>query len=229
MEHTPELQEFIMSLFVEQAKREKQQKIERYRRLNCFVRPGQILFVGSSLMEQFPVNELTMDLALPYTIYNRGIGGFTTQELAQVLDVCVYDVKPSHIFINIGTNDLNEADYSVEALISRYEDILRKIRQNLPNAKLHLLAYYPVNEPVGLTDPFMGQIFRQRTNGRITEANAAIRELAERTGSDYYDFNDGITDDAGNLKAEYTVEGMHMYADGYMQVLKRMLPILKSL
>ena len=229
MEHTPELQEFIMSLFVEQAKREKQQKIERYRRLNRFVRPGQILFVGSSLMEQFPVNELTMDLELPYTIYNRGIGGFTTQELVQVLDVCVYDVKPSHIFINIGTNDLNDADYSVEALISRYEDILRQIRQNLPDAKLHLLAYYPVNEPVGLTDPFMGQMFRQRTNSKIAEANAAIRELAERTGANYYDFNDGITDDTGNLKAEYTVEGMHMYADGYMQVLKQMLPVLVKL
>ena len=147
----------------------------------------------------------------------------------QVLDVCVYDVKPSHIFINIGTNDLNDADYSVEALISRYEDILRQIRQNLPDAKLHLLAYYPVNEPVGLTDPFMGQMFRQRTNSKIAEANAAIRELAERTGANYYDFNDGITDDTGNLKAEYTVEGMHMYADGYMQVLKQMLPVLVKL
>lgn len=33
----------------------------------------------------------------------------------------------------------------------------------------------------------------------------------------------------GNLKAEYTVEGMHMYADGYAAVLDALLPVLKTL
>lgn len=229
MEHTPELQEFIMSLFMEQAKREKQQKLERYRRLNKFVKPGQILFVGSSLMEQFPINELTMDLGLPYTIYNRGVGGFTTAELAQVLDVCVYDLQPKHIFINIGTNDLNDENYSVEALMARYESILLSIREKLPEARLHLMAYYPVNESIGLADPFMGQLFQHRTNQRIAEANEAVERLAEKLGAAYYDFNDDITDEGGNQKAEYTIEGMHMYADGYMAVLERMLPILRTI
>ena len=35
---------------------EKLEKLERYRRLNAFVRPYQILFAGSSLMEQIPVH-----------------------------------------------------------------------------------------------------------------------------------------------------------------------------
>lgn len=229
MEHTPELKEFIMSLFMEQAKREKQQKVERYRRLNKFVRPGQVLFVGSSLMEQFPINELAMDMGLPYTIYNRGIGGFTTQELAEVLDVCVYDVQPKHIFINIGTNDLNDADYSVEKLIERYENILMQMKAHLPEANLHLMAYYPVNEPVGLQDPFMGEVFKQRNNARILEANKAVQKLAQKIGTAYHDFNDGLVDENGNQKAEYTVEGMHMYADGYMTVLERMIPVLKEI
>jgi len=37
---------------------EKEDKVERYRRLNRFVRKGQIVFAGSSLMEQFPIYEL---------------------------------------------------------------------------------------------------------------------------------------------------------------------------
>ena len=229
MQDSPELREFITSMFAEQARRDKAQKLERYRRLNKFVKPGQILFVGSSLMEQFPINELAMDLELPYTIYNRGVGGFTTAELAQVLDVCVFDLKPAHIFINIGTNDLNGPDYSPEALTARYEDILVQIKAQLPEAKLHLMAYYPVNEPVGLADPFMGQVFRQRNNQRVSEANAAVKALAEKLGAAYYDFNAGITDEDGNMKAEYTIEGMHMYGDGYRQVLEQMLPVLKEL
>lgn len=229
MENTPELRALMMSMFMEQAKREKRQKIERYRRLNRFVRPGQILFVGSSLMEQFPINELLQDMELPYTVYNRGVGGFTTGELAEVLDVCVYDLRPKHIFINIGTNDLNDEDYSLDALMGRYESILLQIKAHLPESKLYLLAYYPVNEEVGLRDPYMAELFRRRTNQRIDQANEAVRALAEKHGMAYLDLNGGIKDENGNQKAEYTIEGMHMYPDGYMAVLERMLPILKEI
>ena len=41
-------------------RREQQEKLERYRMLNRNVKKGQILFTGSSLMEQFPINELLM-------------------------------------------------------------------------------------------------------------------------------------------------------------------------
>lgn len=50
----------MMDFFQEQMKREQQDKLERYRVLNRNVRKGEILFTGSSLMEQFPVNELLM-------------------------------------------------------------------------------------------------------------------------------------------------------------------------
>lgn len=229
MQDSPELREFITSMFVEQSRRQKAEKLERYRRLNQFVKPGQILFVGSSLMEQFPIEELAMDLSLPYTIYNRGVGGFTTSELAQVLDVCVYDLKPEHIFINIGTNDLNGADYTLDGLIGRYESILNEITAHLPEAKLYLMAYYPVNEAVGLKDSFMSEIFKHRTNRRIREANEGVKALADRIGGTFHDFNAGLTDACGNLKEEITVEGMHMYADGYRIVLQNMIPLLKAI
>ena len=38
------------------------EKLERYRRLNQFAQLGKVLFVGSSLMEQFPINELLLDM-----------------------------------------------------------------------------------------------------------------------------------------------------------------------
>ena len=69
MERT--MQQEISRIFEERSRAEKQEKAERYRRLNRFVRPHQILFAGSSLMEQFPIYELLLDQQLPYTIYNR--------------------------------------------------------------------------------------------------------------------------------------------------------------
>ena len=204
---------------------EKRIKIERYRRLNKFVRPGQILFAGSSLMEQFPIDELIMDLQLDYTIYNRGIGGFTTQEMLEVMEVCVYDLRPAYIYLNIGTNDMNGPDYEEAALIERYRQIINGIHEHLPDAKLTLLAYYPVN-PSSAPNLHMAEIYKWRTNERIALANKAVEKLAEETGSGFVNVNKSITNEKGELRAEYTIDGMHMYGDGYYAVLAELLPYL---
>ena len=77
-------------------------RVMRFRYLNGFVKPGQILFAGSSLMEQFPIQEFVADFDLPLTIYNRGVGGFTTSEMLACMQDCVYALRPAYIFINIG-------------------------------------------------------------------------------------------------------------------------------
>ena len=139
-------EDYIRSLFAARAEKEKQLKLERYRRLNRLVRPGQILLAGSSLMELFPAGELleSRGIRLPLAVYNRGISGFTTAELLENMDVCVCALQPSKIFINIGTNDLNGPDYAEEALIRNYRKILEGIREQLPGTKLYVMAYYPV-------------------------------------------------------------------------------------
>lgn len=221
-----DMQEFAHKIIMERFAEEKRDKVERYRHLNKLVRPHQILFAGSSLMEQFPIYELMLDLQLPYTIYNRGIGGYTTQELLETMDVCIYDLEPDYIYLNIGTNDLNGADYSEEELIARYRRIIEGIYEHLPDVKLTLLAYYPVNPEATPPVPFMQEVFKWRTNERITSANRAVEKLAAETGSAFVDLNEGITDENGRLKAEYTIEGMHMYGDGYVPVLKALLTYL---
>lgn len=207
---------------------EKQDKVKRYRYLNTFVKKGQIVFAGSSLMEQFPIYEFMQDFNLPYTIYNRGIGGYTTAEMQKVMDVCIYDLEPKAIFLNIGTNDLNGADYVQEDLMERLEEILKGIRMHLLDVKLYLLAFYPVNPEVE-SNPFTQDIFRFRTNERIRAANDSIRLLANKYDAVYLDLNKSIEDDNGNLKAEFTVEGMHMYANGYKAVLDQLLSLLHEL
>lgn len=54
-------------LFIRQhLQREKAEKIRRIRHLNPYVQKGQIVFAGSSLMEQFPIYEFLQDFQLPY-------------------------------------------------------------------------------------------------------------------------------------------------------------------
>lgn len=216
------------TFFRERQRQEKEDKLARFRHLNPYVRKGQIVFAGSSLMEQFPIYEFLLDFQLPYTIYNRGVGGFTTDEFYAALEDCVFALEPAHLFLNIGTNDLNGPEYRLSRLLDNYEKILQAIRGRLPATRLYLMAYYPVN-PTVATIPHMQEIFRHRTNARIREASEGVRALAARYGARFLDCNAGLTDADGNLKAEYTIEGMHMYANGYKPVLDALLPVLEEI
>lgn len=206
--------------FRQKMKREQQDKLERYRILNQNIRKGEILFVGSSLMEQFPINELLMTNGMPQIIYNRGIGGFTTEDMLLHMEEMVFALEPSKIFINIGTNDIGSLDYQQEKLMERYETIIRKIQERLPQAEILMMAYYPVNETDKLPESEWGKyLFVTRTNENIHLANAAVEKLAEKTGCRFINVNNGLADESGKLKREYTIEGIHMYANGYQVVL----------
>lgn len=219
-----------LQIMQERSRREKQDKVERFRHLNRYVQKGKIVFAGSSLMEQFPLYEFLQDEGLPCTAYNRGVGGFTTGEFAQALEECVLALEPAHLFLNIGTNDLNGPDYDREAMLARYEAILNTIRGRLPQVKLYLLAYYPVNPAAQCAQiPELQALFGWRTNQRIREASEGVRALAEQFGAQFLDLNGPLTDENGSLKEEFTVEGMHMYADGYRPVLEGLLPVLRQI
>lgn len=203
-----------------QAVRNQWERLERYRILNQEVKKGEILFTGSSLMEQFPIDELRMTEDIDAVIYNRGIGGFTTEDMLQCMEEMVFGTEPGKIFINIGTNDISRPDYRLEKLMENYGRIIAMTQERLPQAEIYMMAYYPVNEVDKVPDNEWGRsMFAMRNNENIRTANEAVKELAQKMGCHYIDVNRGLTDEAGRLKKEYTVEGIHMYANGYRVVL----------
>ena len=207
---------------------EKTSKVRRFEELNQIARKGQIVFAGSSLMEQFPVYEMLLNRELPYIIYNRGVSGFTTWELMDSLEICVLDLEPGAVFLNIGTNDMNGEDYVLSEFLERYERIMISILEKLPDVELFLLAFYPVNQDAA-PDLNIREAFRCRTNERIQEANQEIRDLADKYHATYLDLNAGLTDSEGNLKRELTVDGVHMHVEGYQIVMDELIPVLEKL
>lgn len=209
--------------FQNMMRREQEEKLERYRVLNRNVQKGRILFTGSSLMEQFPINELLMTNGMSQVIYNRGIGGFTTGDMLQHMEEMVFGTEPSKVFINIGTNDIGSPDYKLEALLEKYEKIISLMKERLPEAEIYMMAYYPVNETDKVFDDEWGKTaFATRTNENIAIANEAVEKLAAKMGCHFINVNQGLTDERGKLKKEFTVEGIHMYANGYQAVLNNM-------
>lgn len=195
---------------------DKQEKIANYREKNKYIIPGQIVCAGSSLMEMFPVEKLMAETDGKLTIYNRGIGGFVTRELLDALDVCILDLKPRRLFLNIGTNDLSDASIALAEIMERYDRILNRVEAALPQAEIYLMAYYPVNYEVAAEE--MKPCLLVRTNEKIMQANEEVKKLAKQHGAKYIDINDALKDGQGRLKAEYTIEGMHIREEGYRAI-----------
>lgn len=196
---------------------EKEKLVEQYREENNSVIKGKTVFVGSSLMEMFPVQHWAGDTV----VYNRGIGGYRTTDLLPILDVCVYDLEPEKVFINIGTNDLSDGHVSLDTLMENYDRIITGIEERLPKAKIYMMAYYPINYEAA--DEAMKPCLRIRTNEKITIANERVRELAVRHGQRYIDVNGPLKDEKGNLRAEYTIEGMHIKPEGYRAIFPEIM------
>lgn len=206
---------------------EKRAKVERYRELNRTVEPGGVVCAGSSLMEFFPVERLVAEAGLDINLHNRGVAGFVADELLSCLDECVLALRPSRLIINIGTNDLNDPATTNDVLVARYDRILVAVERALPGIDVTMLAYYPVNPDVAV-DEGIRQCLAARTNERLCSANGAVRALAARHGARFVDLNAPLLDDRGRLRAEYTMEGMHLNEAGYRAILPAFLDLLRG-
>ena len=195
---------------------EKAEKLLRYREANKTALRGQIVFAGSSLMEMFPVEKWSRELPGAPAVYNRGVGGYRTEDMLPILDALVTDLQPRRVFLNIGTNDLSDPAVTIDALIERYEQILTRIEEGVPAVDIILMAYYPINYDAA--DEGMKANLRIRTNERIRQANRALEALAAAHGQPFRDFNAPLTDDQGRLRAAYTIEGMHIREEGYRAI-----------
>ena len=210
---------------------EQARKVRNYRELNRYAQKGQILFTGSSLMEQFPIAEYCASAGIRKTVYNRGIGGTTTDDFLREIDTVLFDLAPSKIFINIGTNDISTQIYGdgwQAHLLDNCREILRQIKERLPDAEVYMMAYYPVNAAFAGASEWSKAVFATRSNENINDTNEKLKALADEFGVRYIDVNDGIKDGQGNLRGDITVDGIHIYAGGYRPVFEALREYIEA-
>lgn len=213
-----EMQQAFRKEMMARFRQDQERKLTNFRQQNAYIRKGATLFTGSSLMEHFPITEYCLNEGLP-TAYNRGIGGYTTDDFLAAIGPVLLDPEPSKIFLNIGTNDIRpmpEGEDWFVHLSANYRKICGIIRDQLPEAEVFLMAYYPVN-------PHRENVMLQvRTNEAIARANKMVQGLAEEFGFRYIDVNDGLKDEEGNLRIEHTADGVHFDAEAYRTVFERL-------
>lgn len=192
----------------------EQEKIQtKYRELNriSVIEPS-IIFIGDSIIEYYPLQEL---LGTSKTIVNRGIRGYQTGLLLKNLDAHLYGDAVDQIVLLIGTNDIGKDVPMMEAL-NNLESVIQTISRDYPLSQIKLVSILPVNE----SENFKQTVYI-RTNEKIKEWNQAYQELAlAYMQVEYVSVFDKLLDQEGQLKSDYTTDGLHLSVSGYQTLSK---------
>ena len=187
----------------------EQAKIQtKYRELNqVSVLEPDIIFIGDSIVEYYPLQEL---LGTAKTIVNRGIRGYQTGLLLENLDAHLYGDAVDQIVLLIGTNDIGK-DIPMNEALDNLEGVIQSLNRDYPLSQIKLLSILPVNE---------GEEYKQtvyiRTNEKIREWNQAYEALASAYMQvDFLPIYDSLTDSEEQLKSAYTTDGLHLSVAGY--------------
>ncbi|MEZ7599422.1 SGNH/GDSL hydrolase family protein [Streptococcus sp. 27098_8_69] len=187
----------------------EQEKIQtKYRELNqiSVIEPN-IIFIGDSIIEYYPLQEL---LGTSKTIVNRGIRGYQTGLLQENLDAHLYGDAVDQIVLLIGTNDIGK-DVPMNEALNNLESVIQTISCDYPLSQIKLVSILPVNE---------GEDFKQtvyiRTNEKINAWNQAYQDLASAYMQvEFVPVFENLLDQDGQLKADYTTDGLHLSVAGY--------------
>lgn len=175
-------------------------------------RPGCIVFLGDSQVEQAEWHEIFGDIP---AVLNRGISGdYTAGVLERLPEILRH--KPLKIFLLVGVNDLFFGK-TIAEIEADYRNIVQRTRAESPGSELYLLSILPVNNKV--RDIGM-------ENSAIQAMNERIRQIAKDFALQYIDLYTPLTDLDGNLAAKFTDDGLHINGLGYVVVKNELTSLI---
>lgn len=201
------------------AKDETQTKIELYNVISKTAPKQSTVFLGDSITEFFRISEIFSSISL----HNRGIAGDTTTGVMKRLEKNVLEMNPQKVFLMIGTNDLGKKKKPNE-IIQNIIQIIETIKAYNAETQIILWSICPVNKKVTL--PLSRFMVGKRNNEQIDYINQQIEAYAKEHQYIYVDTNTPLKDEKGNLKKEFTYEGLHLTYPAYLEIAKLLEPYI---
>lgn len=174
-----------------------------------------IVFLGDSITHRYDLDKFYPN----YHVVNSGVSGNKTSDILNDMYNRVYKYNPSKVFILIGINQL-ENDSEID-IFNSIIDIVNKIHKNRPLAKIYVESIYPVNKKVS-------DIPRKKDNNKIKKINKFIKENAIKYKYVYINMYSELIDEEGNLKKEYTYDGLHISKEGFKIITKKLEKYIKD-
>ena len=165
---------------------------------------GPLVLLGDSLTEAGPWAEAFDDRP----VVNAGRTGDTTAEVAERLDDVVA-LGPSAVVLMVGTNESRRA--TVEQVVRGSEDILFRLRRELPDARLVVCSVLPRE--------------RERADW-ITDVNIHVRQFSGTVKAEFLDLWPDFAEEDGELRGDFTEDRLHLNDAGYAAWVDRLRALL---
>ncbi|MCR5564322.1 MAG: hypothetical protein K6F59_00815 [Gammaproteobacteria bacterium] len=175
---------------------------------NANLSQGQIIFIGDSITDLFPLDNYFTSLSL--ATYNRGIGGDVTQGVLDRLKVSLFDLNPSKVVLMIGINDIDSGK-TPKQIETNYKKILKKIKDNLPNTEVYCMSIISQHNTIETYT----NLRLSYTIPTIMQTNTYIQSLAQEFGYTYVDLFHATCDSDNALIKSYSDDGLHLNANGF--------------
>ena len=191
-----------------------------YQRASLFDALGvdstSIVFLGNSLTHGCEWHEL---LKMP-NVVNRGING----DIAEGIDLRLESVlrgKPAKIFLMCGANDVSH-DLTADSIANAVEGLVDRILNESPATRLYLQSMLPINNSFGRYTKMAGK------EQVIRDINTRLEAMAASKGITWINLYPLFCAADGNLRADFTNDGLHLLAPGYMVWRDAILPYVQE-
>lgn len=177
----------------------------------------ELVLIGDSLIEHGPWS----DALAPVKVLNLGISRDTSDCLLYRLGQ-VAQIKPKHVVLLVGINDLLD-NRSVDVVSGVYWLILAQLHRSLPQTKVIVVSLLPVNAKECW--------FCRVTQKTIGELNQRLEKMTRELGFHLLDLASHLSTTDGELRAEFTTDGLHLNSQGYAvfsQAIKESLAGIRS-
>lgn len=170
--------------------------------------PKDSVFLGDSITADAPVADYFTHIQM------RGVGAETTSAIEARLDT-ILKGRPAKLFLMAGTNDLC-SDIRPDETIKNLSEILDRFTAESPDTKIYVMSVPPMNQGIRQAeyDP----------SPEVPELNRRIESLCKERRVVFIDNNTALQDESGQLRREYTWDGLHLNAAGYARLMPLLAP-----
>lgn len=144
-----------------------EKELKKYHHLNSIAKNGCTVLFGSDSFAKIPVSELSLGLEMDTPVYNRSISGLKIEESEKVLSECIYELNPEKIFINIGENDIEAANFESDNFISKFEWLLYTMHSHC-KSRIYVVSLIS-------------------SNPKSAFINQKLKQVAQNTGCNFID------------------------------------------
>ncbi|WGV24801.1 SGNH/GDSL hydrolase family protein [Halotia branconii] len=166
------------------------------------------ILAGDSLSLWFPAELLPEDR----NWLNQAISGEISEGLLKRLSL--FDsTQPEVIFVMIGINDLIRG-ISDEVILDNQRQIISYLRRMHPNTQIVVQSILPHGAESATWEG--REKLLAISNSRIRQLNQQLQGITARRGVKYLDLYPLFANQQGNLRRDFTTDGLHLSPAGYI-------------